>query len=102
MLVKWLTNPFRVMPLIMAPTKVAWTTQATLYLSVTGCFVFLVVVGAMHGPTQPASFITSSSFGSSGWPFGLAWVLGVTNAMYAFGATDGGKLSLGILSSPQR
>lgn len=79
------------MPVILAPSKIAWTTQATLYLSVTGCFVFLVVVGAMHGPTQPASFVTSSSFGSSGWSFGVAWVLGITNAMYAFGATDGGR-----------
>ncbi|KAG6354403.1 hypothetical protein INS49_004420 [Diaporthe citri] len=43
-----------IMPLIMAPSKIAWTTQATLYLSVTG-----------------------------------SWVLGITNAMYAFGATDG-------------
>ncbi|KAI7774396.1 uncharacterized protein LA080_008823 [Diaporthe eres] len=78
-----------IMPLIMAPSKIAWTTQATLYLSVTGCFVFLVVVGAMHGPTHPASSITSPSFGSSGWSFGAAWVLGIINAMYAFGATDG-------------
>jgi choline transport protein len=83
----------RVMPLIIAPSKIAWTTQATLYLSVTGCLIFLLVVGAMHGPAQPASFITSSSFGSSGWSFGVAWVLGITNAMYAFGATDGGMFA---------
>lgn len=56
--------------------------------------MFLVVVGAMHGPAQPASFINSSSFGISGWSFGVAWVLGITNAMYAFGATDGGEFPL--------
>lgn len=78
------------MPLLLAPSKIAWATQATLYLSVTGCFVFLVVVGALHGETAPPSFVVDSSLGTSGWVYGVAWVLGITNSMYAFGATDGG------------
>lgn len=44
----------------------------------------------MHRNTQPGSFITRPGLGTSGWGDGTAWMLGITNAMYAFGATDGG------------
>ena len=80
-----------VVPLFVAPRKLHWIVQSTLYLSVVGCVVFLITICAMHRGTQPASFLTRSGFGESGWDDGTAWVLGIANAMYAFGATDGGR-----------
>ena len=38
---------------------------------------------------MPASFLTQTHLGTSGWDDGTAWVLGIANAMYAFGGTDG-------------
>ncbi|EXJ78191.1 hypothetical protein A1O3_09352 [Capronia epimyces CBS 606.96] len=78
-----------VIPLFAAPRKISWTVQFTLYLSLTGFLVFFIVVLAMHKQAQPGSYITQSGLGTSGWGSGTAWMLGVTNAMYAFGATDG-------------
>lgn len=59
-------------------------------MSLFGCVLFLVVVCAMQQSTQPGSFLTRSDLGTSGWNPGTAWLLGIANAMYAFGGTDGG------------
>jgi choline transport protein len=56
-----------------------------------------MIVLAMKGETQPASFITKSGLGTSGWSDSTAWLLGITNAMYTFGGTDGGKNSASIV-----
>lgn len=79
----------QVLPLFFAPNKIHLTVQATLFLSLIGAFVTFVIVLAMRQQEQPASFITRSGLGSSGWGSGTAWVLGITNAMYTFGGTDG-------------
>ena len=60
-------------------------------MSLVGCVLFLVVTCAMHQSVQPISFLTRSDLGSSGWNPGTAWLLGISNAMYAFGGTDGGN-----------
>ncbi|KAK5677213.1 hypothetical protein LTS10_010402 [Elasticomyces elasticus] len=91
-----------VIPLFIAPKKMHWIVQATLYLSVIGCVLFLIVVCAMHRSTQPASFLTRSGFGESGWNAGTAWVLGIANAMYAYGATDGAMHISEEISQPGR
>jgi choline transport protein len=79
-----------VCPLFAMPKKISWTVQGTLYLSVLGCVIYLIVVCSMHQSTQPGSFVTRSDLGTSGWSSGVAWLLGIANAMYAFGGTDAG------------
>lgn len=54
----------------------------------------------MHGQTQHHSFILASDQGSSGWNEGTAWLLAISNSMYAFGGTDGGSLPLSQLLGP--
>ena len=63
--------------------------QVTLYLSLLGMVLTLIIVTAMRQHTMPASFLTQLHLGTSGWDDGTAWVLGIANAMYAFGGTDG-------------
>lgn len=45
----------------------------------------------MHKQVQPQTFILASGQGNSGWNEGMAWLLAISNSMYAFGGTDGGK-----------
>lgn len=58
-------------------------TQVALYLSLSGYLVFFIVCLAMHGQTQPQYFILASDQGSSGWNEGTAWLLAISNSMYA-------------------
>ncbi|KAL8959294.1 MAG: hypothetical protein Q9193_003817, partial [Seirophora villosa] len=76
-------------PLFVSPKIVPRFVRAALYLSVTGFFVIFCMVLGLRKSTQPGSFITRSGQGTSGWNPGTAWVLGVGNALYAYGATDG-------------
>ena len=87
-----MTNELPVLPVYFAPKKVPMTVQATLYLSLIGCVLWFIVVLAMKGEPQPASFITRSGLGTSGWSDSTAWLLGISNAMYTFGGTDGGEM----------
>lgn len=48
----------------------------------------------MHQQMQPQSFLLESGHGNSGWSEGTAWLLSISNAMYAFGAVDGGQFVL--------
>ena len=75
-------------------------TQVALYLSLSGYLVFFIVCLAMHGQTQPQYFILASDQGSSGWNEGTAWLLAISNSMYAFGGTDGGNFSPSQLLGP--
>ncbi|KAL9016756.1 MAG: hypothetical protein Q9185_005930 [Variospora sp. 1 TL-2023] len=63
-------------------------TRAALFLAVSGFFVVFGLVLGLRRQTQPASFITQPGLGTSGWNAGTAWVLGVGNAMYAYGGID--------------
>lgn len=78
-------------PLFVVPRRISWVTQAVLHISLAGFVPFLVVSLAMSKNKQSGRFIVQSGLGTSGWGDGTAWVLGITNAMYAFGGTDGGK-----------
>ena len=68
--------------------------QITLYLSLVGFVLFFIMSLAMADNKQSGSIIVQSGLGTSGWTDGTAWVFGVTNAMYAFGGTDGGNLPI--------
>jgi hypothetical protein len=80
-------------PVFVASKRLAYVVQAGLYISVFGMIVFLLVPVGMHKHSNPGSFLVESGLGISGWSTGTAWVLSISNSMYAFGATDGGQLS---------
>ncbi|KAF1949876.1 amino acid transporter [Byssothecium circinans] len=65
------------------------TVKISLYLSLIGFVLWFIVALAMKQESQPPSSITQSGLGTSGWPDRTAWLLGVSNAMYTFGGTDG-------------
>jgi choline transport protein len=55
--------------------------------------ILFVPVG-MHQHVNKGSYLVQSGMGTSGWGSGTAWILGISNCMYAFGGTDGGKFSI--------
>lgn len=63
-------------------------TQFCLHLSITGFLVVFIVLLAMNHdfPLQPR--VVSKPPDGTGWPSGVSWMLGITNALYAYGATD--------------
>ncbi|KAK5996415.1 Choline transport protein [Cladobotryum mycophilum] len=76
-------------PLFIASRKLSLIVQFSLALSIFGFFIWLFTAVGMHEHTQPGSFLIQPSLGTSGWSDGTAWVLGVSNCMYAYGGTDG-------------
>ena len=66
--------------------------QVSLYGSIVGFVICFITNLAMSGTKQPRSWLTEGGLGASGWSDGTAWLLGITNAMYAYGGTDGGRL----------
>ncbi|MCJ1279557.1 hypothetical protein MMC21_007381 [Puttea exsequens] len=76
-------------PLFLSPKSVPKITQATLFLSVSGFLVIFCMLLGLKKRTQPGSFITQKGLGTSGWGDGMAWMLGIGNALYAYGGTDG-------------
>ncbi|OTB08230.1 hypothetical protein M426DRAFT_203070 [Hypoxylon sp. CI-4A] len=75
-------------PLFIAPRKVGWFTEACLYISVSGCFVVLVMSCAMHQRFYPSPRLIDNDLGTSGWSYSVAWLLSIANSMYAYGGTD--------------
>lgn len=56
-------------------------------LSIAGFLIVTVVILAMCDEYNPASTILRFD-GVSGWPRGVAWLMSVSNAMYAFASID--------------
>ena len=77
-----------VAPLFLGPRLIPRIVQISLAFSVTGLIIIFCLVLALKKQTQPLSSITTPGPGSSGWGIGPAWLLGITNSMYAFSATD--------------
>ncbi|KAK1675877.1 amino acid permease-domain-containing protein [Colletotrichum godetiae] len=96
------TATVTMLPLVFTSKKITLTVQISLYSSLIGFFIVLCVTTRMHKHIMPASFITQSGLGSSGWSPGVAWILGITNAMYAFGGTDGAIHISEEISQPGR
>ncbi|KAJ4248782.1 hypothetical protein NW762_012620 [Fusarium torreyae] len=63
-----------------------WT-EGCLAVSVLGFFIVTITVLAMSDSYNHLSFITTFD-GTSGWPNGVAWVMSIGNAMYAFASMD--------------
>ncbi|KIL86469.1 hypothetical protein FAVG1_10299 [Fusarium avenaceum] len=76
-------------PVFVASKRLAWLVQTALLLSVLGMSLWLFVPVGMHQHRNDASFLVQSGLGASGWNSGAAWILGISNGMYAFGGTDG-------------
>ena len=77
-----------VSPLFLGPRFIPRIVQISLAISVTGLIVIFCLVLALRKQSQPLSTITTPGPGRSGWAIGPAWLLGITNSMYAFSATD--------------
>ncbi|KAK7419472.1 hypothetical protein QQZ08_010842 [Neonectria magnoliae] len=75
-------------PVFVASNRLAIVVQASLFLSLVGMALTLFVATGMHKNTNNGSYLVQS-LGTSGWNSGTAWLLGITNCMYAFGGTDG-------------
>lgn len=78
-------------PVFIASKRLSWIVQTALFLSILGMTLTLFVPVGMHKHVNSGSYLVQSGLGTSGWNSGTAWVLGITNCMYAFGGTDGGK-----------
>jgi choline transport protein len=63
-------------------------TQFALHLSIVGCIIVFVSILAMCDYFQPGHTITDTGGNRTGWPSGIAWILGIGNALYAYGGTD--------------
>ena len=77
-----------VIPLFISPRLIPRIVQISLALSLIGLIVVFCLVLALRKQFQPLSSITTSGPGRSGWAIGPAWLLGITNSMYVFSATD--------------
>ncbi|PYH55476.1 uncharacterized protein BO96DRAFT_435336 [Aspergillus niger CBS 101883] len=80
-------NPL-VIPIFLAPSKVNWTAQTALFLSLTGMALIIIITLGMCQEKQPASFLLQPGYGRSGWNEGTAWMLGVMNTMYSMTGID--------------
>ncbi|RDW93098.1 uncharacterized protein DSM5745_00420 [Aspergillus mulundensis] len=79
-----------VIPVFVASKKVAFICQITLLMSVVGVTITLFIPVGMQEYVRPGSFLVSPGTGiETGWGPGVSWMLGICNAMYAFGGTDG-------------
>ncbi|KAG6986464.1 choline transport protein [Physcia stellaris] len=75
-------------PLFLSPRLIPTIVQIGVAFSVTGLVLVFYLVLALRKQSRPLSYVMSSFHGTSGWSIWPAWVLGVTNSMYAFSATD--------------
>ena len=82
------TASLSILPLFLANQWIPKILQASLAFSVTGFVTVFGLVLAMRKQSQPFSFVLWPQAGTSGWATGPAWVMGISNSMYAFTATD--------------
>ena len=91
-----------VSPLFLSPRLIPKIVQISFAFSVTGLIVIFCLVLALRKQSQPLSSIITPGPGRSGWSIGPAWLLGITNSMYAFGATDAVIHIAEEMTDPQR
>ena len=77
-----------VSPLFLCPRFIPRIVQISFIFSVTGLIIIFCLVLALRKQSHPLSSIATPGPGRSGWGIGPAWLLGITNSMYAFSATD--------------
>ena len=81
------TKGFAACPLFIGPRAIPRILQASLALSVIGfCVIFCLTI-SLRKQAQPLAFVFNTR-GTTGWGVGTAWLLGISNSMYAFASTD--------------
>lgn len=75
-------------PVFFFPKTLPLIGNLSLYASLIGCLLIFVIALVTKEHTNTTEFILSSSFNTSGWPKGISWCLGISNALYAYGGTD--------------
>ncbi|KAI1746649.1 amino acid/polyamine transporter I [Xylaria castorea] len=78
-----------VIPVFLSSKHLSWIVQTTLFLSILGVTLFLFIPVGLHNHVNDGSYLVKSGLGNSGWNVGTAWILAISNSMYAFGGTDG-------------
>ncbi|KAJ5165189.1 uncharacterized protein N7500_007019 [Penicillium coprophilum] len=89
-------------PLLLCPKKIPLITSWSLYLALSGFAIWFITTLAMSQQTNTRSPIVRSGQGTSGWNNGTAWLLGIINSMYCFGASDGAIHIAEEMRSPGR
>lgn len=80
---------FTVIPIFLIPNRhMGRMTQFCLHLSLVGFLLVFITILAMCDNFQSGSTIAKQGSNSSGRPDGIAWILGIGNALYAYGGTD--------------
>ncbi|CRL28604.1 Amino acid/polyamine transporter I [Penicillium camemberti] len=89
-------------PLLLCPKKIPLITSWSLYLALSGFAIWFITALVMHRNTNNMWDIIRSDQGTSGWSNGTAWLLGIINSMYCFGASDGAIHIAEEMQSPGR
>ena len=77
-----------VSPLFLGARLISRIVEVSLAFSIVGLVIVFCLVLALRRQSQPLSYITNPRPGRSGWSLGPAWLMGITNSMYAFSGTD--------------
>ncbi|QUC20576.1 uncharacterized protein UV8b_04817 [Ustilaginoidea virens] len=78
-------------------------TKASFFWSVAGLAVVFVTVLACASPNfQPASFVYGQFSNTTGWPDGLAWLLGLLQGAFALTGFDATAHMIEEIADPQR
>ena len=91
-----------VSPLFLGPRLIPRIVQISLAFSVAGLIIIFCLVIALRKQSQPLSSVTTPGPIRSGWGLGPAWLLGITNSMYAFSATDAAVHIAEEMKDPER
>ncbi|KAI0184920.1 amino acid/polyamine transporter I [Xylaria flabelliformis] len=83
------TAVITIIPVFLSSKRLSWIVQISLFLSILGVTLFLFIPVGLHKHVNKGSYLVKSGVGNSGWDVGTAWILAISNSMYAFGATDG-------------
>ncbi|KIW80457.1 hypothetical protein Z517_07073 [Fonsecaea pedrosoi CBS 271.37] len=75
-------------PVVLFPKAVPRIAQFVLTMSIVGFVICFTIVLAMKKQVVPGSTVTKLNQGTSGWPDGLGWFLGICNALFAYVGTD--------------
>ncbi|KAF2963967.1 hypothetical protein GQX73_g9605 [Xylaria multiplex] len=96
------TSIVTIIPVFISSKRLAWTVQTALFLSVLGVTLFLFIPLGLHKHVNDGSYLVKPGLGNSGWNTGTAFVLGISNSLYAFGGTDGAIHISEEMSQPGR
>ncbi|OQV06268.1 hypothetical protein CLAIMM_10863 [Cladophialophora immunda] len=77
-----------VAPVIFFPKIIPRVAQFVLFMSITGFVICFLILLAMKKRFVSGEVVLASNQGTSGWADGVAWFLGIGNALFAYVGTD--------------